>query len=76
MYKCGTLSRDESNYVWICLLSVPLEWSLPSPFIYARGTQGYMHALRDVFPRKEDPRFPILSYSRWRTTVGGVALVL
>jgi hypothetical protein len=75
MCKCGTLARDESNYV--CrLLSVCLEWSLPSPFIDARGTQGYMHALRDVFLGKEDPRSPILSRSRWHTTVGGVAPIL
>jgi hypothetical protein len=32
----------------------PLKWSLPSPFIDARGTPGYMHVLRDIFPRKED----------------------
>jgi hypothetical protein len=44
----------------------PLEWSLPSPFIDARGTQGYMHALRDVFLRKEDLRPPV---------VGGVLLL-
>jgi hypothetical protein len=74
--KCGMLARDESNCVWIRLLSPLLEWSLPSPFIDTRGTQGYMHVLRDVFPRKEDPRFPILSCSQWRTTVGGVALIL
>jgi hypothetical protein len=76
MCKCGTLACDESNCVWIRLLSLPLEWSLPSPFIDARGTQGYMHALRDVFPRKEDLEFPILSCSRRCTTIGGVALVL
>jgi hypothetical protein len=33
-----------------------------------------MRALRDIFPRKEDLRSPILSYSWWHTTVGGVAL--
>jgi hypothetical protein len=76
MCKCGTLARDESNCVWIRLLSPPLEWSLPSPFIDARGTQGYMHVLRDVFPGKENLRSPILSYSRWRTTVEGVASAL
>jgi hypothetical protein len=43
-----------------------LEWSLPSPFIDARGTQGYMHALRDVFLGKEDMRPPV---------VGGVLLL-
>jgi hypothetical protein len=43
-----------------------LEWSLPSPFIDARGTQCYMYALRDVFPAKEDPRSPV---------VGGVPLL-
>jgi hypothetical protein len=75
MCECRILARVESNCVWICLLSL-VEWSLPSPFIDVRGAQGYMHALRDVFPRKEDPRSPILSCSRWRTTVGGVALVL
>jgi hypothetical protein len=57
-----------------CLSS--LEWSMPSPFIDARGMQGYMHALRDVFLGKEDPRYPILSYSWWHTTVGGVTFVL
>jgi hypothetical protein len=36
-------ASDELNGLWICLLSVflyplsPLEWSLPSPFIDARG---------------------------------------
>jgi hypothetical protein len=52
--------------VSIFLLSSPLEWSMPSPFIDARETHGYMHALRDVFPRKEDPRSPV---------VGGVPLL-
>jgi hypothetical protein len=47
-----------------CHLS--LEWSLPSPFIDARETQGYMHALCDVFPGKEDPRSLV---------VGGVPLL-
>jgi hypothetical protein len=36
------------------------------PFYDAKGTQGYIHALRDVFPGKEDPRSPV---------VGGVALL-
>jgi hypothetical protein len=31
MCKCGMLARDESNCVWIHLLSVRLERSLPSP---------------------------------------------
>jgi hypothetical protein len=53
-----------------------LEWSLLSPFIDARGTQGYVHVLRDVFLRKEDLKSSILSCSWWRTTVGGVAPVL
>jgi hypothetical protein len=43
-----------------------LKWSLPSPFIDARGTSGYMHVLRDIFPRKEDPRPPV---------VGGISLL-
>jgi hypothetical protein len=75
MCECGILARDESNCVWIRLLSL-VEWSLPSPFIDARGAQAYMHALRDVFPGNKDPRSPILSCSRWRTTVRGVAPVL
>jgi hypothetical protein len=72
MCKCRTLAHDESNGVWIHLFS--LKWSLPSPFIDSRGTQSYMHALRDIFPRKEDPRPPPLPCSWWRATVGGVAL--
>jgi hypothetical protein len=36
--KCGMLARDESNCVWFRLLSVRLEWSVPSPYIDARGT--------------------------------------
>jgi hypothetical protein len=44
---------DELNGLWICLLSVPLKWSLPSPFIDARGMQCYMHALRDIFSRRK-----------------------
>jgi hypothetical protein len=51
-----------------------LEWSLPSPFIDARGTQDYMHVLRDIFPRKEDLRPSLSPCSRWRATVGGVTL--
>jgi hypothetical protein len=47
-----------------CHLS--LEWSLPSPFIDVRGTQGYMHTPGDVFPGKEDPRSPV---------VGGIPLL-
>jgi hypothetical protein len=43
-----------------------LKWSLPSPFIDARGTPGYMHVLRDIFLGKEDPRPPV---------VGGVLLL-
>jgi hypothetical protein len=31
----------------------PLKWSLPSPFIDARGTRGYMHVLRDIFLRRK-----------------------
>jgi hypothetical protein len=73
MCKCGTFARDESNCLWIRLSSVPFGMVPALPFIDARGTQGYMQALRDVFPRKEDPRSPILSYSWWCTTVGGVA---
>jgi hypothetical protein len=41
-----------------------LEWSMPSPFIDARGTQGYMYVLRDIFSRKEDLRPPLLPCSR------------
>jgi hypothetical protein len=37
----------------------PLEWSLPSAFIDARGTQGYMYVLRNIFPGKEDARPPL-----------------
>jgi hypothetical protein len=76
MCECGTLAHDEPNCVWIRLLSLSLEWSQPSPFIDARGAQGYMHELRDIFSRKEDLRSPIFSCSRWRTTVGGVASVI
>jgi hypothetical protein len=75
MCKCRMLARDESNCVWICPLS-SLKWSLPSHFIDRRGTQGYMHALREVFPEKEEPKSLILSGSWWRTTVGGVTPVL
>jgi hypothetical protein len=53
---------DESNNLWICLLS-PLKWSLPSPFIDARETVGYMHVLHDIFPGKEDLRPSLLPYS-------------
>jgi hypothetical protein len=47
-----------------------LEWSLPSPFIDARGTQGYMHVLRDIFPRKEDLRhsLSLTLYMVWLQT--------
>jgi hypothetical protein len=55
-------ASDESNGLWICLLS-SLKWSLPSPFIDARGTPGYMHVLRDIFSRKEDPRPSLLPCS-------------
>jgi hypothetical protein len=37
------------------------KWSLPSPFIDVRGTPGYMHVLHDIFPRKENPRPPVVS---------------
>jgi hypothetical protein len=46
------------------LLFFSLEWSLPSPFIDARRTQGYMYVLRDIFPGKEDP-MPPLSPCSW-----------
>jgi hypothetical protein len=42
----------------------PLKWSLPSPFIDARGMPGYMHVLRHIFPRKEDLRPSLLPCSR------------
>jgi hypothetical protein len=41
----------------------PLKWSLPSPFIDARGTPGYMRVLRDIFSEKEDPRHSLLPCS-------------
>jgi hypothetical protein len=40
-----------------------LEWSLPSPFIDVRGTQGKMYVLRDIFPGKEDLRPSLLPCS-------------
>jgi hypothetical protein len=55
-------ASDESNSLWICLLS-SLKWSLPSPFIDARETPGYMHVLRDIFPMKEDLRPSLLPCS-------------
>lgn len=55
-------ASNESNGLWICLLS-SLKWSLPSPFIDARGTPGYMHMLCDIFPGKEDPRPSLLPCS-------------
>jgi hypothetical protein len=55
-------ASDESNDLWICLLS-SLKWSLPSPFIVARGTPSYMHVLRDTFPRKKDLRPSLLPCS-------------
>jgi hypothetical protein len=51
-----------------------LEWSLPSPFIDARGTQGSKHVLRDVLLGRKDPKS--LVYSWWRIAIGGVASVL
>jgi hypothetical protein len=41
------------------LLFFSLEWSLPSPFIDARRTQGYMYVLCDIFPGKEDLMPPL-----------------
>jgi hypothetical protein len=77
MCKCRALARGESNCLWVRSLSfLLLEWSLSSPFIDARGAQGYMHVLRDVLPRKKDLRSPVLSCSWWRITVGGVTPVL
>jgi hypothetical protein len=67
---------DELNGLCICLLSVPLKWSLPFPFIDARGMQGYMHALRDIFLEKKDLMPLLLPCSWWRATVGGVVTVL
>jgi hypothetical protein len=72
---------DVLNGLWIlpsvCFSSsFSLEWSLPSPFIDARGTQGYMHVLCDIFPGKEDPRPSLSPCSWWRATVGGVTPVL
>jgi hypothetical protein len=73
-------SQDVSG---VCVYSLPsflffslLKWSLPSPFIDARGTPGYIHALRDIFPRKKDLRPPLLPCSWWRAAVGGVAPIL
>jgi hypothetical protein len=36
------------------------QWSMSSPFIDARGAQGYIHALHDVFLGKEDLRPPVV----------------
>jgi hypothetical protein len=55
-----------SQVVYQFTLCPSLEWSMPSPFIDARGTQGYMHALCDVFHGKDDLRPPV---------VGGVLLL-
>jgi hypothetical protein len=46
------------------LLFFSLEWSLPSPFIDARRTQGYMYVLRDIFLGKEDLMPPLSPCSR------------
>jgi hypothetical protein len=72
---------DEQNGLWTCLLSVfsrPLfEWSLPSPFIDIRGTQSYMHVLRDIFPGEKDLRLPVVSgvllLEEWLLSFGVVA---
>jgi hypothetical protein len=60
--RCVSVERSlVSRMAYGCLFSPsPLEWPLPSPFIDARGTQGYMHALRDVFLGKDDLRSPIV----------------
>jgi hypothetical protein len=58
-------ASDESNGLSICLSSFP-EMVPAIPFIDARGTPGYMHVLRDIFPRKEDLRPPV---------VGGISLL-
>jgi hypothetical protein len=45
------------------------------PFYSRKGTPGYMHVLRDIFPGKEDPR-PLHLLCSWRrAAVGGVAHV-
>jgi hypothetical protein len=41
-------------FLFFCPYSIVLEWSLPSPFIDARGAQGYKRVLRDVFSRRKD----------------------
>jgi hypothetical protein len=59
----------------VCLFSVILmKWSLPSPFIDARGVQGYKYVLRDIFLERKDPK--TLVCSRWCVAVGGVAFIL
>jgi hypothetical protein len=66
------MSRMAYRFIFLS----PLKWSWPSPFIDARGTLGYMHVLRDIFPRKEDPRPSLLPCSWWRATIGGATPVL
>jgi hypothetical protein len=65
---CSPLMSRTAYRFALCLFFVVVlvEWSLPSPFIDARGIQGYMHVLRDIFPRKEDLRPPV---------VGGISLL-
>jgi hypothetical protein len=60
------MSRTAYRFAFrLFFVVVLVEWSLPSPLIDARGTQGYMHVLHDIFPRKKDLRPPV---------VGGVSL--
>jgi hypothetical protein len=49
----------ESVFLFFVVL---MKWSLPSPFIDARGVQGYKYVLRDIFLGRKDPK--TLVYSR------------